>query len=197
MGSKVGGGWLDLSLPVMEEFSTLVTAGVEDVVTLGGVSRLDVGDRLTSVEYLTAFPPLFRGLVDLYFIFVLFGLGTNPDMPVLSDMVGGVALGGYLSTWGVWGGEAMGLLVALDPLLVLSEVVLALLLCSLSSPLFPLLSHTYSMLVVFCLANGVSAYEVGGLLTTITGLVLFDLFLTATEEDLADMASSLILCFVC
>jgi hypothetical protein len=90
----------------------------------------------------------------------------------------------------------MVIVIAIDPLLVLAEVSLVVILCALSSPLFPLLAHTYSILIGFCLSNGVSAYEVGGLLTSILGLIVFDLFLAATEEDLADMASGLILCFV-
>jgi len=86
--------------------------------------------------------------------------------------------------------------VALDPLLIFVEFLLVLLLCALSSPVFPLMSYSYTMLVGFCISNGVSAYEVGGLLTTITGLILFDLFAAATEEDLADAASAMVLCFV-
>ena len=162
--------WLSLGRLDLAEEAMPGTTGVADALDLGGTGAT----RVVAVggEVLTAGP----------------GLGEGAGC--------GLSVGSALAGWDVVCDGLVALLVACDPLLLLSEAMLALALCMLGSPLLPLVSYAYTLLVSFCLANGVSAYEVGGLLTTMLGLALFDLFAAASEEDLADMASGLILCFI-
>lgn len=196
MSTHLGGGWLDLNLASVDTFASTVSAGVGDLVSLGSADRWEVSARPTGVETLANVPILFDGLADLATIVSVFGLGGRVANSGLSEMVGGFTLGESVGSWSVRDGELLGLLASLDPLLVVGELLLVVMLCHVSSALLPMLGHTYSMIVGACAANGISAYEVGGILTSLVGLVLFDLFITATEEDLADMASALILCFV-
>jgi hypothetical protein len=86
-------------------------------------------------------------------------------------------------TWAVW-------LASLDPLLLLLELTLALFLClSLErlGSLARVAQSQYDDVVTFCKQNGLSLVELAAVLTLGVGFVIFDLFVSAAEDDLTDV----------
>jgi len=97
-------------------------------------------------------------------------------------------------------GLAFALVSQAQPLLSLAKPLLLYVLPSLMLGLHVLVrlgrlgwlpspAPAYALLAAFCARSGVSAYEVGGLLTSALGLVALDIFLATAEDDLVDAAS--------
>lgn len=89
--------------------------------------------------------------------------------------------------------------LGLDLALIIAEVfMLACLLGALNRFISPSssLGVFYDDITSFCQQNNISLSEVAVFLTTALGFIVFDIFLCISEEDVTDVFSLLMLCFV-
>lgn len=130
---------------------------------------------------------------------------TGPSRPRLAhglceDSSALVAQAGELVS-GICGStSALANLAAdLDLGLVLVEVLGIIMVASAVSGLFASSKRAqaaYAETVTFFKANNISVAEVGVVFTLVVGLILFDVFVAVTEEDLADVVAYLVLALV-
>jgi len=91
------------------------------------------------------------------------------------------------------------LVYAVDLLLIFVEVALVVLTLSMLTRVTSMFSNTrvfYDDIVTFFQANNISFTEVGALFTFFLGFLVFDIFISASDEDITDVFSYFMLGFV-